>query len=86
MALRFSNEADEKLIDLVEAREYLYSVSHKNYKNQQLRTIAWNEIGEQIEKLVSLLSSFLNKSSYRIPAYTIPLYLFHWNIIHVTMP
>lgn len=50
MSLKFTNEADEKLIDLVQPREYLYRASHKNYKNQQVRRIAWYAIGEQIER------------------------------------
>lgn len=47
---KFTSEEDERMIDLVKGKLFLYSVTEKEYKNSNLRKLAWAEIGEAIGK------------------------------------
>lgn len=42
------NEIVECLIEHVKIHEFLYDVSHKDYKNVSLKLAAWDSIGREL--------------------------------------
>lgn len=50
MTTKFSLEDDEKLIDMVQQREHLYSIANANYKNILMRKGAWSDISKVVGK------------------------------------
>lgn len=41
---------DERLIECVKSREFLYDTSHAKYMDSKYKSVAWREIAEELNQ------------------------------------
>lgn len=57
---RFTPKEDEQIIDLVRSNECLHNVSHKQYKNNDLKHRMWNDLGKKLGRDGELKLNIIN--------------------------
>lgn len=50
--IAFSSTDEERLIELIKSKEYMYNVSHSDYKDRLKKNKAWEEIAKTLSKSV----------------------------------